>query len=116
MISSQKSSHSGYRPAAAQLVLRKATERLLGKKVAAGRYQLFTFPLDAAQTNERQLFLKEGSAVEDFLRISQVAGTSKIDYQGNAWKLVPKGTCTTMELPDGRQGSLEALERDLPPA
>lgn len=44
------------------------------------------------------------------------AGTSKIDYQGNAWKLVPKGTCTTMELPDGRQGSLEALERDLPPA
>ena len=22
------------------------------------------------------------------------AGTSKTDYQGNAWKLVPKGTCT----------------------
>ncbi|MFN3892470.1 MAG: DUF2282 domain-containing protein [Beijerinckiaceae bacterium] len=21
------------------------------------------------------------------------AGTSKIDYQGNAWKLVPRGTC-----------------------
>ena len=21
------------------------------------------------------------------------AGTSKVDYQGNAWKLVPKGTC-----------------------
>lgn len=21
------------------------------------------------------------------------AGTSKIDYQGNAWKMVPKGTC-----------------------
>jgi len=44
------------------------------------------------------------------------AGTSKIDYQGNAWKLVPKGSCTTMELPDGRTGSLEALDRDLPPA
>jgi uncharacterized membrane protein len=44
------------------------------------------------------------------------AGTSTVDYQGNAWKLVPEGTCTTMELPDGRQGSLEALERDLPPA
>jgi uncharacterized membrane protein len=47
------------------------------------------------------------------------AGTSKVDYQGNAWKLVPAGTCTTMELPaqgDGspRQGSLEALSRDLP--
>jgi uncharacterized membrane protein len=47
------------------------------------------------------------------------AGTSTVDYQGNAWTLVPAGTCTAMELPaqaDGtaRQGSLEALERDLP--
>ena len=45
------------------------------------------------------------------------AGTSKVDYQGNAWTLVPAGTCATMELPDGRwhcaQGSLEALDRDL---
>jgi uncharacterized membrane protein len=44
------------------------------------------------------------------------AGTSKIDYQGNSWKLVPKGTCTTMELPGDRKGSLEELDRDLPPA
>lgn len=49
------------------------------------------------------------------------AGTSTIDYQGNAWTLVPAGTCLTMELPameDGtaRTGSLEALERDLPSA
>lgn len=49
------------------------------------------------------------------------AGTSKADYQGNAWKLVPAGTCLTMELPaaeDGmmRAGSLEALERDVPKA
>ncbi|MCY1127782.1 MULTISPECIES: DUF2282 domain-containing protein [unclassified Frigidibacter] len=42
------------------------------------------------------------------------AGTSKVDYQGNSWKLVPAGTCATMELPDGRMGSLEALDRDLP--
>jgi hypothetical protein len=47
------------------------------------------------------------------------AGTSKVDYQGNAWKLVPAGTCMTMELPaaaDGmmRMGSLEELDRDLP--
>jgi len=44
------------------------------------------------------------------------AGTSKIDYQGNSWKLVPKGTCVTMELPGDRKGSLEELDRDLPPA
>lgn len=47
------------------------------------------------------------------------AGTSTVDYQGNAWKLVAEGTCETMELPemaDGtpRMGSLEALDRDLP--
>lgn len=42
------------------------------------------------------------------------AATSTIDYQGNAWKLVPKGTCVTMELPDGRKGSLEPLDRDNP--
>jgi len=33
------------------------------------------------------------------------AGTSKIDYQGNAWKLVPKGTCSTITTPKG-MGSL----------
>ena len=42
------------------------------------------------------------------------AGTSTVDYQGNAWTLVADGTCTTMELPDGRVGSLEPLDRDLP--
>ena len=25
------------------------------------------------------------------------AGTSKMDYQANAWKFVPKGTCATTE-------------------
>ena len=42
------------------------------------------------------------------------AGTSTVDYQGNAWTLVPAGTCETMELPGGRVGSLEELDRDLP--
>ncbi|MCV2881287.1 DUF2282 domain-containing protein [Actibacterium sp. XHP0104] len=42
------------------------------------------------------------------------AGTSKVDFQGNAWKLVPAGTCETMEAPEGRMGSLTALDRDLP--
>ncbi|MEM1302027.1 MAG: DUF2282 domain-containing protein [Pseudomonadota bacterium] len=47
------------------------------------------------------------------------AGTSTVDYQGNAWTLVPAGTCADIEVPaagDGmaRMGSLEALDRDLP--
>lgn len=47
------------------------------------------------------------------------AGTSTVDYQGNAWTLVDAGTCETIELPaaaDGsaRKGSLKELDRDLP--
>jgi uncharacterized membrane protein len=42
------------------------------------------------------------------------AGTSKMDYQGNSFKLVPKGTCETMTAPGGRKGSLAALNRDVP--
>jgi uncharacterized membrane protein len=47
------------------------------------------------------------------------AGTSKVDYQGNEWKLVDAGTCEHMMLPamaDGkdRMGSLTPIERDLP--
>jgi len=33
------------------------------------------------------------------------AGTSKVDYQGNAWTYVAKGTCTTIKTPKG-MGSL----------
>ena len=51
------------------------------------------------------------------------AGTSKVDYQGNAWKLVPEGECQKYgvmeskekyELPGDRKGALEPLDRDLP--
>lgn len=43
-------------------------------------------------------------------------GSSTIDYQGNAWTLVPAGTCEDTSLPGGRSGSLEPLDRDLPEA
>ena len=48
------------------------------------------------------------------------AGTSTVDYQGNAWTLVPKGSCEGLAwdkvLPEGRKGSLAELERDIPKA
>ncbi|MDA3888550.1 MAG: DUF2282 domain-containing protein [Allgaiera sp.] len=37
------------------------------------------------------------------------AGTSKVNYQGNAFKLEPKGTCTTIKTPTGH-GSLTPLK------
>ena len=33
------------------------------------------------------------------------AGTSKVDFQANAWKNVPAGTCSTLKTPKG-MGSL----------
>ena len=52
------------------------------------------------------------------------AGTSTVDYQGDAWTLVPAGDCEKygvaegekFDLPGDRTGSLEPLERDLPQA
>ena len=38
------------------------------------------------------------------------AGTSKRDYQGNAWKYVAKGTCASIKTPKGA-GSLKPLAR-----
>lgn len=38
------------------------------------------------------------------------AATSKVDYQGNAWKLVAKGVCVTTNTPQG-PGSLTPIKR-----
>ena len=37
------------------------------------------------------------------------AGTAAKDYQGNAWKYVPKGTCAAIKTPSGT-GSLEPIK------
>ncbi|MCF6273033.1 MAG: DUF2282 domain-containing protein [Rhodobacteraceae bacterium] len=47
------------------------------------------------------------------------AGSSVVDFQGNAFTMVPAGTCTSMELPEmadgtARMGALEELTRDVP--
>ncbi len=47
------------------------------------------------------------------------AGTSTVDYQGNAWTFVPAGTCEDLTITDAadgveRMGSLEELDRDIP--
>ena len=38
------------------------------------------------------------------------SGTSTRDYQGDAWKLVAKGTCENIETPKGK-GSLKPIKR-----
>ena len=36
-------------------------------------------------------------------------GTSTVDFQGNAWKFVQGGTCTSIVVPGGKHGSLTPL-------
>ena len=36
-------------------------------------------------------------------------GTSTVDFQGNSWKFVQGGTCTSIETPNGKHGSLTAM-------
>lgn len=36
-------------------------------------------------------------------------GSSTVDFQGNAWKFVRGGTCASITLPNGKQGSLKPL-------
>ncbi len=55
----------------------------------------------------------------DGIDAREAPGSSTVDYQGNAWVMLPPGTCQTESLPaqtDGtpRRGSLEPLDRDRP--
>jgi uncharacterized membrane protein len=36
-------------------------------------------------------------------------GTSTVDFQGNAWKFVRGGTCTSIVLPNGKHGSTKPI-------
>lgn len=38
-------------------------------------------------------------------------GTSTMDFQGNAWKFVRGGTCTSIAVPGGKHGSLTSISR-----
>lgn len=37
-------------------------------------------------------------------------GTSTMDFQGNAWKFVRGGTCTSIQVPGGGRGSLTPMK------
>lgn len=39
------------------------------------------------------------------------AGTAMRDYQGNAWKFVPTGTCTSIQTPEGAGSLMPIADR-----
>ena len=78
---------------------------LAGSLTAALSTAAFAAPLSAADMNGKEKCFGVSLAGQNDCAAgpgTTCAGTSKVDYQGNAWKLVPAGTCVTMELPAGR--------------
>ncbi len=91
-----------------------------GKIVAALGAALALGPVAAAQAQSQEKCYGVALAGEsDGVGSVATKGSSTVNYQGDAWVMVPAGTCLTRPLPaqaDGtpRRGSLEPLDRDKP--
>jgi uncharacterized membrane protein len=84
------------------------TAHLLGASLAAALAFAATTPAHAADDKEKCFGVAMKGQNDCAAGAGTTcAGTSKVDYQQNAWKLVPKGTCVTMKTPNG-MGMLEA--------
>lgn len=99
---------------------RKATAVLLGTAMAAALAGVATSTPAIAQDGMEQCFGVSVAGKNDCAAGpgTTCAGTSKVNYQGNAWTLVPEGLCENTEfwakiLPGARSGSLEKIDRDM---
>ena len=86
-----------------------------------GSKRIFTQLADLRRLQDAVAFLIDNlHTINEFCAAgpgTSCAGTSKVDYQGNAWKFTQYGMCEKISLPsktDGmrRHGSLEPLKRD----
>lgn len=73
----------------------------------------------AAAAEEERCYGVARAGQDDGIGRGDTPGSSRVDYQGDAWVMVATGTCLTLPLPaqpDGtpRRGSLEPLDRDQP--
>jgi len=84
---------------------------LAGSLTAALSTAAFAAPLSAADMNGKEKCYGIAKAGQNDCAAgagTTCAGTSTKDYQANAWKAVPAGTCVTMEV-DGHKGMLEPM-------
>ena len=84
---------------------------LAGSLTAALSTAAFAAPLSAADMNGKEKCYGISLAGQNDCAAgagTTCAGTSTKDYQGNAWKAVPAGTCVTMDV-DGHKGMLEPM-------
>src|SRR5690606_28494542 len=102
------------------MTVRKTTAVLIGSAMAAALAGAATTAPAIAQDGMEQCYGVSVAGKNDCAAGpgTTCAGTSKVDYQGNAWTLVPAGLCENTEfwakiLPGDRSGSLEPLDRDM---
>lgn len=92
-------------------------ERIIG--VAAGALALsaaLAWPQDQTPPREKCYGVARAGQ-NDGIGLGEDSGKSWVDFQGDAWVSVPRGTCQTMALPaqaDGtpRRGAIRPLDRD----
>lgn len=92
-------------------------ERIIG--LAAGALALSVALAQAEETKpaREKCFGVARAGANDGIGLGQDTGKSRVDFQGDAWLWVPRGTCQTMPLPaqtDGtpRRGAIRPLDRD----
>ena len=79
-----------------------------GPAAAADHMMMAKKPVTAAQMAGKEKCYGVAKAHQNDCKAgagTTCAGTAATDYQGNAWALVPAGTCTTIKTPNGT-GSL----------
>jgi len=94
----------------------------MNRSIAITAFTLSALAAGAAMAQDAKPMADKMAAVEKCYGVSMAgkndcaagpgttcAGTSKMDYQGNAWKNVPAGTCATMKTPKG-MGSLTPIK------
>ncbi len=94
----------------------------MNKSLAITAISLSALVAGAAMAQQPKDAMKDQPAMEKCYGVSMAgkndcaagpgttcAGTSKVDYQGNSWKNVPAGTCTTIKTPKG-MGSLTPIK------
>ena len=94
---------------------------MLTRRLAVAAFTLSAIASGAATAQDKKM-MDDKSAMEKCYGVALAgkndcaagpgttcAGTSKVDYQANAWKNVAKGTCTSMKTPKG-MGSLGPMK------
>lgn len=92
-LSAAPASAQGDQSTSKQEMMMKEMQAQATKKMKTGKYEKC---YGIALAGKNDCFAGPGTSC---------AGTSKNNYQGNSWKLVPKGTCTNIQTPNG-PGSL----------